>query len=196
MTTIADHPAAVATRRRWLTQLGVDSAYVLVGLALGGIAFTLILTGLAAGLALMPAFLVGIPVLVGTAYLARGLAEAERARLAPVLRRPRVGVYYPRPRPDAGPLRRLFTPFTEIQYWLDALHALVRFPVNLVTASVVVSWWVIALGGVTYVLWAWTLPQEPGGVDPPGLIVVNDVPLVEVFGLANTFANRVLVNTA
>jgi Signal transduction histidine kinase len=196
MTTIADRPAATATRHRWLVQLGVDSAYVLVGLPLGSIAFALVLAGLAAGVALLPAFLAGIPVLAGTAYLARGLAEAERTRLASVLRRPRVGVFYPHSRPDATPLRRLFTPFTDVQYWLDALHALVRFPVNLVTASVVVVWWLITLGGLTYVLWDWTLPQEPGGGIPPGMIVVNDVPLVEVFGLANTFGNRVLVNTA
>jgi signal transduction histidine kinase len=196
MTTIADHAVAASPRRRWLIQLGVDSAYVLVGLPLAGMTFLLVLAGLAASAILLPLFLLGVPVLVGTAYLARGFAEAERARLAPVLHRPRVGVYYRRARPDANPLRRLLTPFTEVQYWLDLVHALVRAPVNLVTGTVVVTWWAVTLGGLTYALWDWALPQDPGAPDPPGLIVINDVPLVEVFGLANTFVNRVLVATA
>lgn len=190
MTTIAaDQPAPGTARRRWLRQLGVDSAYVLVSFPLGVIAFVLVLTGLAAGIGLLVVFLIGIPVLVGTLYLARGLAEADRARLAPVLRRQRIGVHYRRPQPDAGRLRRLLTPFTEVQYWLDAVHALVRFPVSAVTFSAVVAWWAIALGGLTYALWDWALPHgEPVG------IVVNNVPLVEVVGLANTAPNRILIN--
>ena len=201
MTPVADHPVAVAPRRRfsqlrrWLTQLGIDSTYVLVGLPLGGVGSLLILTGLAAAAILLPLFLAGVPVLVGTAYLARGLAEAERSRLVPVLRRPRVGVYYRPATPGAPAIRRLLTPFTEVQYWLDVLHALVRFPVSVVTFLLVLSWWAIALGGLTYVLWGWALPQGPAAADPPGLIVIDDVPLVEVFGLRNTFANRVLVTT-
>jgi len=194
MTPIADPTVAVAPRRRWLVQLGVDSAYVLVGLPLGGIAGLLILAGLTGAAILMPLLLLGVPVLVGTAYLARGLAEAERARLAPVLRRPRVGVYYRPAPPDAKALRRLLTPFTEVQYWLDILHAMVRGPVSLVTGGTVLTWWLVTLGGLTYALWEWAVPLDPA--DPPGLIVVNNVPLVEVFGLPNTFANRVLVVTA
>jgi signal transduction histidine kinase len=187
MTTItADQ---IPARRRWLAQLGVDSAYVLVGFPLGVIAFGLVLTGLVLGASLLVVFLAGVPILVGTAYLARGIAEAERARIAPVLGRARVGVYYRRAQPDAGGLRRLLTPFTEVQYWLDALHALVRFPVSTFTFCVVVSWWATALGGLTYALWDSALPH-----DEPSGIVFNDVPLVEVLGLENTFANRVLVN--
>jgi len=188
MTTIAaDHP--VPTRRGWLSQLGVDSAYVLVGFPLGVIAFVIVLTGLVVGASTLVVFLIGIPLLVGTAYLARGLAEAERVRISPVLRRPREAVWYRRPRPDAGGVRRLLTPFTEVQYWLDALHALVRFPVSTFTFCVVVTWWAIALGGLTYGLWDWALPH-----DEPSGIVFNDVPLVEVLGLANTAGNRILIN--
>jgi signal transduction histidine kinase len=187
MTTItADQ---IPARRRWLAQLGVDSAYVLVGFPLGVIAFALVLTLLVVGASLLVVLLAGVPVLVGTAYLARGIAEAERARVAPVLGRARVGVYYRRAQPDAGGLRRLLTPFTEVQYWLDALHAMVRFPVSTFTFCVVVFWWAMTLGGLTYALWDAALPH-----DEPSGIVFNDVPLVEVLGLENTFANRVLVN--
>jgi signal transduction histidine kinase len=187
MTTItADQ---IPARRPWLAQLGVDSAYVLVGFPLSVIAFTLLVTGLSVGVSLLVVFLVGIPILFGTLYLARGLAEVERARLAPVLRQARTGVHYRQPRPDAGPMRRLLAPFTEVQYWLDALHALVRFPVSVFGFCVVITWWATALGGLTYGLWDWALPH-----DEASGIVFNDVPLVEVLGLENTAINRILIN--
>ena len=43
---------------------------------------------------------------------------------------------------------------------------------------------------MTYALWDSAIPH-----DEPSGIVFNDVPLVEVLGLENTFANRVLVMT-
>src|SRR5690606_509375 len=66
-------------------------------------------------------------------------------------------------------------------------------PVSTVTFSLVVSWWATALGGLTYALWDWALRPLETPADPPGLIVVNDVPVVEVLGLENTYTNRVLV---
>lgn len=195
-TSPADQSTPGSAHRRWLAQLGIDSAYVLVGFPLGGIAFLLVVAGLAAGLSLLVVFLAGLPILVGSLYLSRGLAEVERARLAPVLRHPRVAVVYRRPDPATGPVRRLLTPFTDVQYWLDTLHALVRFPVSSITFFAVFAWWAITLSGLTYAGWDWLLNSVADPIEPPGLIVINNVPLVEVFGLENTFANRVLVMLA
>jgi len=191
MTAVA---ATAPARRRWFGQLGVDTAYLLAGFPLGVVAFVLIVTGLSAGMGLLAAFLVGIPVLVGTLFVARGFAEIERARLAPVLRRPRVAVRYRRARPDAGWVRRLFAPFGEGQYWLDALHALLRFPITILGFVVTVTWWSTALGGLSYGLWDWALPHD---INPePGLIMINDHGLPEALGIQNTTTNRILIYVA
>ena len=75
MTTVtAPSPAAgPVVRRRWFAQLGVDTAYVLVGFPLGVVAFALVLTGLTVGLSLIPVLLIGIPVLVATLFLSQGV---------------------------------------------------------------------------------------------------------------------------
>ena len=94
--TAATAPAGPPTRRRGLlARLGIDTAYVLVGFPLAVLEFCLIVTGLALGASTL-VLVLGIPVLVATAFVARGLAEVERARMAPVLGRPRVGVRYRR----------------------------------------------------------------------------------------------------
>jgi signal transduction histidine kinase len=172
-----------------MAQLGVDSAYVLAGFPLAIVAFTLAVTGLSLGLGLIALFLVGVPVLVGTLFVSRGFAEAERSRLAPVLRQPRVGVQYRRAKPGAGRFRRMLAPFGEVQYWLDTAFSFVRFPINVATFCIVVTWWATALGGLTYGLWQWSLPDA----DNNG-IVVNDRPLVDVLGFENTSTNRILIN--
>jgi signal transduction histidine kinase len=191
MTAVA---ATAPTRRRWFGQLGVDTAYLLAGFPLGVVAFVLVVTGLSAGIGLLAAFLLGLPVLVGTLFVARGFAEVERARIPAVLRRPRVAVLYRGSQPGGGWLRRLFSPFGEGQYWLDALHALVRFPMTVAGFSVAVVWWASALGGLSYGLWDWALPND---INPqPGLIMVNDRGLPELFGVQNTATNRILIYLA
>jgi signal transduction histidine kinase len=186
--------ALPAPHRRWFAQLGIDTAYVLVGFPLAVVAFTLVVTGLTAGVGLLPLFLVGIPILVGTAYLSRGLAEVERARLAPVLRRPRVPVTYRGAAAGTSWWARLFAPFTEGQYWLDALHALVRFPVSVATFTVVVTWWSMALAGLTYGLWdrVWQRHAD----QPQGPLVVDNQGLPELLGLADSTTNRILIYLA
>src|SRR5688572_19647728 len=97
MTTITDPTATVKSGdspiARTVRQLGTDTAYVFVGFPLGIVAFVIIITGLSVGGGLLITLL-GVPVLVGTLFAARGLAEVERLRMAPVLRRPRVPVPY------------------------------------------------------------------------------------------------------
>ncbi len=74
-----DHTAAERPVARGLVaQLGIDTAYVLIGFPLGIVAFVLMVTGLSLGGGLLITLL-GIPVLVATLFAARGLAEVERA---------------------------------------------------------------------------------------------------------------------
>jgi signal transduction histidine kinase len=167
--------------RGLLAQLGVDTAYVLIGFPLGIIAFVLVITGVSLGGGLLITLL-GIPVLVGTLFVARGLAEVERLRMLPVLRQPRLRVQYRHAPADAGWWRRMFTPLGDMQAWLDLLHAVLRFPVNVAAFCIVITWWATALGGLTYIFWDWALPHEEANRELP-----------EILGFADTPANRISV---
>jgi signal transduction histidine kinase len=193
MTTITAAPLtgeAGPIRRSWMAQLATDTVYVLIGFPLGVVSFVLVVTGLSFGVGLIPLLLTGVPVLVGTLFAGRGFAEVERSRIAAVMGRPRVGVRYRRARPEAQSFARMVSPLGEVQYWLDAVHALARFPVNTAGFVIVVTWWSTALAGLTYGLWEWALPHADPSTVP---IVVNDRGLLEVLGLENTSANRIMV---
>ena len=83
-----------SNRPGFLHQLGADTAYVFLEFILALFSFVLLITGFTVGVSL--AFLtVGIFVLVGTLFAARGLADLERVRIRSVLRRP---IPYPRGR--------------------------------------------------------------------------------------------------
>ena len=121
-----DHTAAERPVARGLVaQLGIDTAYVLIGFPLGIVAFVLMVTGLSLGGGLLITLL-GIPVLVATLFAARGLAEVERLRILAVLRQSRLRVQYRQAPPGSGWWRRMFTPLGDIQAWLDVLHGLLR----------------------------------------------------------------------
>jgi len=154
---------------RMLRQLGVDSAYVLLGFPLSIIAFVIVITGLALGAGLLITLL-GIPVLVATIYIARGFAEIERVRMPAVLRQPRVGVRYKAPGPGAGAWRKLFTPLGDVQSWLDVLHGIIRFPISTAAFCVVLTWWAGAIGGLLTPAYDWAIPRGDDNTDLPELL--------------------------
>jgi signal transduction histidine kinase len=178
-------PSAPLPRSRgWFRQLGVDTGYVLVGFPLAVIAFVVVVTGLTLGAGLLIVW-VGVAVLAAALLAARAFATAERAWLPAVLRRP-----LPRPAylPAAGrPVRRLTTPLRDPQAWLDALHAVVRFPLAIFAFVVTVTFWSIALGGLTYGAWDWALPDA--STDP------DNKDLLELVGLQSTAGRRILLYT-
>ncbi len=153
----------------FLRQLGTDTAYVLLGFPLGIAAFVMIVTGLALGAGLLITLL-GIPVLVATVFIARGFAEVERVRIPGVLRQDRVRVRYKSVPRDAGAWRRLLTPLTDLQSWLDVLHTIIRFPVSVVAFSVVFTWWVGAVAGLSTPLYDWAIPRGEENTDLPELL--------------------------
>jgi hypothetical protein len=186
MTTITTADPHVMLRPSRLRQLGVDSVYVLLGFPLGILTFVLMVTGISLGLGLI-VVTVGIAVFAATLYVARWFAELERARIAAVLNEPRARVRYRAAAPNAGFWRRILTPLADVQYWLDVLHGLLRFPISVLTFCLVVTWWSITLGGVTYPLWRWALPQH----EEQFLVVVNNRPLTEILGFHDTPTTRV-----
>jgi len=178
--------AAVRPRRSWWRQLGIDTAYVVVGFPLSIVAFVLVITFLAAGIGTLVIW-VGLPLLALTLLIARGLAAVERMRIPDVLRHEVPTPVYRRADPQASLVRRLVEPLRDPQCWLDVLHALLRMALSIPAFVVAVTWWSVALVGLTAVTWDWSVPY---GDDE------QNYPLPEALGLDNTSTNRVLVHTA
>jgi signal transduction histidine kinase len=152
-------PARLSPAHRMLRQLGIDTAYVIVGFPLAVAAFTIIVTGLSAGAGLLIT-VIGLPILVFTLFIARGFAHLERVRVRPVLRKPAVTVLYKQSDPGIAWWRRMLAALGDGQAWLDTLHTLVRFPIAVATFSIAVTWWSMAAGGITYWFWVRFLPAD------------------------------------
>ncbi|TFV91306.1 sensor domain-containing protein [Blastococcus sp. CT_GayMR16] len=177
-------PTPIARSRGWFRQLGVDTGYVLVSFPVAIAAFVVLVTGLSLGVGLLVVW-VGVAVLAAALLAARALATLERTWLPAVLRRP-----LPEPaylRAEGRPVRRLTTPLRDPQPWLDALHAIVRFPVAIFSFVLTVTFWSVALGGITYGAWDWALPDASRTADNQDLL--------ELVGLESTAGRRILVYT-
>ena len=158
--------------------LRTETAYLLLGFPLAIASFVVLVTGLSAAAGTLVTF-VGVPLAVATLLAARGFAVVERIRLRALgtdvpserdLRRP----------PATGTRwRRLVAPLLDGQTWLETLHGLVAFPVAVLTFCVLVTWWAGAVGGLTYPLWRWALPDSNQG-------------LAEVLGASQAWADIAL----
>jgi signal transduction histidine kinase len=156
---------------RILRQLGRDTLYVLVGFPIGIIAVVLTMVGIGLGIGLTVVW-IGLPIAMGTVMVARALATLERARIGAVLGRRMPHPYYKKPGP--GFWRRVLTPLADGQSWLDLLHGIFRFIPSTFAFCFVVVWWAGTLGGLTFVLWDWSIPRGPDNTDLPELIGLGD----------------------
>jgi signal transduction histidine kinase len=170
------------TPGRFVRQIGIDSAYLLLGFPLGIAGFTVVLTLFATGAGMLVT-VVGIPILVAAFFAARGFADLERLRLPAVLHRPAPRPRYRRAAPDAGAWRKLFTPLADGQSWLDLLFAIFHWILATIGFCFAVTWWAGALGGLTYGLWDWAIPRSPDSHDLSWLL-----------GLPDTAAARIGLN--
>jgi signal transduction histidine kinase len=134
-----------------------ELAYLLLGLPVGIVTFTVVVTGAATGVSLLVT-LVGIPVLVATAYADRGLAWVERRRAALVLGRP-----IPDPRRRAperpGAVAWLKALAVDPHTWKEAAWMIALLAVGLVGFVVAVVLWAVALWAVTFPFYWWALPH-------------------------------------
>ncbi|MFG1775151.1 sensor histidine kinase [Micromonospora sp. NPDC049051] len=179
---VADQPVPAPTISR---QLLLDSGYVLLGLPLALASFVVLLVGLAAGLGLMVT-VIGLPILSGTLYAARGLADIERLRLPAVLHQSRIRPQYRLPEPGASAWRRIFVPMGDAQSWLDLAHGILKLIVAVVSFVVTLVWWAGAVTGSLYWAYDWALPR--GGPD--------DVGLPQLLGLGDSTIARIGLHTA
>ncbi|MFI5832171.1 sensor histidine kinase [Micromonospora sp. NPDC051300] len=177
-------PIPASPARGLLSRLARDTGYVIFSLPLALIGFVLAVAGISLSAGLLVTTL-GLPVLAGTLYAARGLADLERLRLPGVLGRPRVRPVYLTPPRGAGFWRRVFTPMRDPQSWLDLLHAFVRLVVTLPTFVLMLVWWALALTGTLYGAYDWAIPRGP-----------DDQDLSELLGMGDGTGARIALNTA
>lgn len=177
----ADQPAFAPSIPR---QLLLDSGYVLLGLPLAVASFVVLVAGLAISAGLVVT-VIGLPILTGTLYAARGLADFERRRLPAVLRQARIRPQYRVPEPGANAWRRIFIPMRDAQSWLDLAHGCLKIVVAVITFVLTLVWWVGAIAGSLYWAYDWALPRGPGDTD-----------LSQLLGLGDSTTARIGLNTA
>ena len=174
-------PAPTPARPR--LRVAESTGYVLTGFPVAVAAFVVLLPGLALGLGTLPIVL-GVAVLALTLYAARGFATLERARLD-LLWRTRVPRPAYRPVGQGGPGRVVLAAGADPRRWLDLAHGIVGFPVAVATFGIVVGWFAGAVGGLSYVLWEWSLPRNG-----------EDETLAQLIGLGDGRLPDVLLTTA
>ncbi|MGR0219324.1 sensor histidine kinase [Agromyces sp. ZXT2-6] len=168
---------------RWAA-LPRELGYLLLGFPVAVVAFTVLVTLFSTGVSLI-VVAVGVVVVLAALYAARGFGTFELMRLRWAGRAP-----VREPRWQRGPAGEsawasFLRPLIDGHYWLYLLHGMVVLPiVSLFSWIVTVVWTSVALGGLTYWIWAWTLPQPdrafrpsewlldrvvPGGADAAGI---------------------------
>jgi signal transduction histidine kinase len=135
-----------------------ETAYALLALPLGVFWFALLVSlfSVSAGLIL---FVVGVPLLALTVWIARAGASAERILAASLL-----GIEIPAPPPEATegqrPLRRYLAPLASPAAWREVVYLLLLFPIGILLFVTAVVLWSVALGWLTAPAWSLALPAE------------------------------------
>ena len=148
----------------WATRLGLDTAYLLLGLPAGVIAFSVVISGWATALGLAIT-LIGLPIAMATIIVSRGMANVERWRAALVLGGPVRARY--RPITTGRILERLKALFADTQTWKDLGWHLLLLPVGIVGFTVAICCWAWTVACLTVPLW-FSLPADPvqiAGID-------------------------------
>ncbi len=131
----------------------------------------------------MVILVVGVPIMVGSLLAARAMATLDLSLLKLTGLPPIEEPTWPVDEPNASGLRRLMAPMRSGHYWSYLLHQMLVAPIlATLTFSVAISWAATALGGLTFWLWAWFLPNKEhvvGGWISRGLGVTANGTLVE-----------------
>ena len=186
-------PAQTATHRSvgaWASRIARFLVYSLLALVLGTVGFSLVLSLLAAGVSTVVVW-IGLPILVGGVLVARGFAAAERTLQSSLL-----GTALPTPLPKRAPdgagwVRRMLTPLTDPQRWLDSLWVLVNFLLSLLTFPLALLWVLGAIATVGGPVATLVLEQVVPPEDTSGLGTLLGIP--EPYALPADLAIQVLV---
>jgi signal transduction histidine kinase len=161
-TATAPLPTSPATRRpgrlralgRRLEQSGRDTGYLLLGLPMGIVTFTVIVTGISTtiGLAIT---IIGLVTVLATVAASRGLAIVERRRVAIVTGEPIPSAY--RPRQADGFLARIWEVLKDPATWRDMAWHLLLLPIGIAGFTIAVTAWGASLGLLFMPVWYWAL---------------------------------------
>ena len=136
--------------------MAADFTYLILGLPLGIVTFTIAVTGLAlgAGLAIT---LAGIPVLLATLLVMRALAAVERKRAGWLLGIP---IHGGERRVSGSLWQRTRTILSDPASWRDTLWSVVLLPIGVAGFAFAVTLWATTLGFLTSPAWYWALPGD------------------------------------
>lgn len=147
--------------------VGRQTLFVLSVFPLSLLALVLVTTTFGVGLGL--AFtVIGLPVLALCAHTARMFALFLRQMIRRML-----DLETPAPvylRSDGGFLRRSLTTLGDPQSWLDIVFGFFGWILTTIAFSLTVTWWSVAVGGLSWVLWGWALPRGGDNQGLPELI--------------------------
>jgi hypothetical protein len=146
-------PLMTATTAGRSGRFGRELRFLLAGLPLGIVSFTVAIAGFSLGVGTLVIW-IGLPVLVWTLAAARSFADVERRRIAHA-----TGKTLPAPAyRESG----LAAAISDPQRWRDLAHAIVSFPLRVTTFSLAVTWTLGGLGELLYATWSWSLPRDEG----------------------------------
>jgi signal transduction histidine kinase len=139
-----------------------ETLYLLLDLPVGIATFTVVVTLVSLGFGMLIT-LVGIPILIGTAFVIRWMADAERWRARTLLGMN--GLAHPA-WPGAGLVwwRRCLAVLKDPMIWKETLYELLMLGWGIATFTVTVVVWSVAFGLAFLPVYSWA---SPGGV--PGI---------------------------
>jgi signal transduction histidine kinase len=158
-----------------------QTLHLLIDLPLGIVWFTVIVTGIALGVGLIPLMFLGVAVLLVTLQFVRVVSAIERARAKALLDADIANPFLPLGEID-GWWRRIKAIFSDGALWKGVGYCIVALPVGILTFTVAVTLWAIALGGITAPIWA-TIEALVGANDPHGWAYVGITTASFVAGL-------------
>lgn len=112
--------------------------YLLLGVPLGALSFTVVMIGVTLGIGLMPLALLGIPTTIGFWHISRMLMRLER-NLANALLGAHIDSVLPVPHPAGGMWQQFKIIINDRYGWKGLLYLVLRFPVGILTFIVSVT---------------------------------------------------------
>ncbi|WP_328620579.1 sensor histidine kinase [Streptomyces sp. NBC_00354] len=141
-----------------------EFGYLMLGLPLSVLYFSLAITGVSLGAGLLVTFL-GVPVLAGVLAMCRGFGRVERARVRGLL-----GVDIAEPAPvrakKRGPLAAMGALLKSGSAWRHALYSVIHLPWAIFAFTVALVFWAYGWAFLLYPVWFWVFPAY---TDWPGL---------------------------
>ena len=140
------------------------TGHLLGDLPVGILWFTVVVTLLSTSAGLMVTF-IGLPLLALTVLMGRGIAASERGRANLLVD---ADVHpYPKLPPVQGWWARTKRALGDGPGWMGLLYGLLMLPGGIVTFTIAITVWSIALSTVTFPIYAWIIDAAIAGDDGP-----------------------------